>query len=167
MASILIVDDDAALRDALSEAARDLGHDAHLAASGAEAMSLLETQSIDAALLDLRMSGMDGIEVLRRIRARPRPPPVTVLTAHATAANTIDAMRLGAFDHLTKPIGREELSRVLAGMLAARAEPGAFRPEPEPDGLIGSGESMRTVQKTIGMLADSNATVLISGGSNL
>ena len=61
MASILIVDDDAAMRDALSEAARDLGHDAHLAASGAEAMSLLETQSIDAALLDLRMSGMDGI----------------------------------------------------------------------------------------------------------
>jgi DNA-binding NtrC family response regulator len=85
------------------------------------------------------------------------------LTAHATAAKTIDAMRLGAFDHLTKPIGRKELSRVLAGMLAAGAEPGAFRPEPEPDGLIGSGESMRTVQKTIGTLADSNATVLISG----
>jgi DNA-binding NtrC family response regulator len=163
MASVLIVDDDPAMRDALGEAARDLGHEAHLAASGAEAMSLLETQSIDAALLDLRMSGMDGIEVLRRIRARPRPPPVTVLTAHATAANTIDAMRLGAFDHLTKPIGREELSRVLAGMLAAGPEPGAFRPEPEPDGLIGSGESMRTVQKTIGVLADSNATVLISG----
>ena len=109
------------------------------------------------------MPGMDGIEVLRRVRARPHPPPVTVLTAHATAANTIEAMRLGAFDHLTKPIGREELSRVLVGMLAARAEPSAFRPQSEPGGLIGSSESMRTVQKTIGMLADSNATVLISG----
>jgi DNA-binding NtrC family response regulator len=163
MASILIVDDDAAMRDALSEAARDLGHDVHLAASGAEAMSLLDAQAIDAVFLDLRMSGMDGIEVLRRIRARPHPPPVTVLTAHATAANTIDAMRLGAFDHLTKPIGREEVSRVLAGMLAARTKPSAPRPEPEQGGLIGSSESMRTVQKTIGMLADSNATVLISG----
>ncbi|ACB96562.1 sigma-54-dependent transcriptional regulator [Beijerinckia indica] len=163
MASILIVDDDDAMRDALSEAARDLGYDAHLAASGAEAISLLHAQAIDAALLDLRMPGMEGIEVLKRLRALPNPPPVTVLTAHATAANTIEAMRLGAFDHLTKPIGREEVSRILAGMLAARAAPRAFRSEPEPGGLIGSSEPMRTVQKTIGMLADSNATVLISG----
>ena len=142
---------------------RDLGHDTHLAASGTEAIALLDAQAIDAVLLDLRMPGMDGIEVLRRVRARPHPPPVTVLTAHATAANTIEAMRLGAFDHLTKPIGREELSRVLVGMLAARAEPSGFRPQSEPGGLIGSSESMRTVQKAIGMLADSNATVLISG----
>ncbi len=163
MASILIVDDDAAMRDALSEAVRDLGHDAHLAASGAEAITLLDAQAIDAALLDLRMPGMDGIEVLRRIRARPHAPPVAVLTAHATAANTIEAMRLGAFDHLTKPIGREELSRVLVGMLDARAEPGAFHSQSEPGGLIGSSEPMRTIQKTIGMLADSSATVLISG----
>ena len=163
MASILIVDDDAAMRDALGEAARDLGHDTHLAASGTEAIALLDAQAIDAMLLDLRMPGMDGIDVLRRVRARPHPLPVTVLTAHATAANTIEAMRLGAFDHLTKPIGREELSRVLVGMLAARAEPSGLRPLSEPGGLIGSSESMRTVQKGIGMLADSNATVLISG----
>jgi two-component system NtrC family response regulator len=163
MAAILIVDDDSAMRDALSEAARDLGYEVHLAASGAEAMSLLDGQAIDAVLLDLRMPGMDGIEVLKRLRSQPNPPPVTVLTAHATATNTIEAMRLGAFDHLTKPIGREEVSRVLAGMLAAKATPRALRPGPESGGLIGSSESMRTVQKTIGMLADSNATVLISG----
>jgi DNA-binding NtrC family response regulator len=163
MASILIVDDDAPMRDALSEAARDLGYDTRSAASGAVAINLLDAQAVDAVLLDLRMPGMDGIEVLKRIRALSNPPPVTVLTAHATAANTIEAMRLGAFDHLTKPIGREEVSRVLAGMLAARAAPRAFRPEPERDGLIGSSEAMRAVQKTIGMLADSNATVLISG----
>jgi len=163
MASILIVDDDAAMRDALSEAACDLGYDVNLAASGVEALSLLDARAIDAVLLDLRMPGMDGIEVLKRIRSLQNPPPVTVLTAHATAANTIEAMRLGAFDHLTKPIGREEVSRVLAGMLAARVVPNAFRQEPEPGGLIGSSESMRAVQKAIGMLADSNATVLISG----
>jgi CheY-like chemotaxis protein len=81
MASILIVDDDAAMRDALGEAARDLGHDTYLAASGTEAIALLDTKAIDAMLLDLRMPGMDGIEVLRRVRARPHPLPVTVLTA--------------------------------------------------------------------------------------
>ncbi|HLH96561.1 MAG TPA: sigma-54 dependent transcriptional regulator [Xanthobacteraceae bacterium] len=163
MASVLIVDDDAAMREALGEAARDLGYDTQLAASGAEAMRLVETSAIDAVLLDLRMAGMDGLEVLQRIRALSRPPPVTVLTAHATAANTIEAMRLGAFDHLTKPIGREQVSRVLAGMLAARSEAGAERASSDADGLIGSSEAMRAVQKTIGLLADSNATVLISG----
>jgi CheY-like chemotaxis protein len=93
MPSILIVDDDAAMRDALNEAARDLGYETQVAASGPEAIGLLDSQAIDAVLLDIRMSGMDGIEALRRIRARAQPPPVTVLTAHATAANTIEAMR--------------------------------------------------------------------------
>ena len=163
MAFVLIVDDDAAMRDALGEAARDLGYDTELAASGSQALDLLDSHTVDAVLLDLRMPGIDGIEVLRRIRSRTHPPPVTVLTAHATAANTIEAMRLGAFDHLTKPIGREEVSRVLGGMMAMRAEPYAPRAEADQDGLIGSSEAMRAVQKTIGMLADSNATVLISG----
>ncbi|MCL2657757.1 MAG: sigma-54 dependent transcriptional regulator [Betaproteobacteria bacterium] len=163
MALILIVDDDAAMRDALGEAARDLGHEVALAASGAQALDLLAARAVDAALLDLRMPGMDGIEVLRRIRALPEPPPVAVLTAHATADNTIEAMRLGAFDHLTKPIGREALARVLTGMLAARTAPLAPRQAPEADALIGSSEAMRAVQRAIGMLTDSQATVLISG----
>jgi DNA-binding NtrC family response regulator len=163
MATVLIIDDDPAMRDALGEAAHDLGYDARLAASGSEAMSVLSAHAVDAVLLDLRMAGMDGLEALRRIRSRAHPPPVTVLTAHATAANTIEAMRLGAFDHLTKPIGRDEVSRVLAGMLAARAEPREPRSEPDHDGLIGSSEPMRAVQKAIGMIADSNATVLIVG----
>ena len=163
MAAVLIVDDDAAMRDALAEAVRDLGHDARLATSGETALEMLDREAVSAVLLDLRMPGMDGLEVLRRIRMRPHRPAVTVLTAHATATNTIEAMRLGAFDHLTKPIGREDLARVLKSMLASIAEPRASRSEPEQEGLVGSSETMRTVQKTIGMLADSDATVLITG----
>jgi DNA-binding NtrC family response regulator len=163
MSAILIVDDDAAMRDALAEAVRDLGHDARVAISGEAALGMLDREVVSAVLLDLRMPGMDGLEVLRRIRARPHRPPVTVLTAHATATNTIEAMRLGAFDHLTKPIGREDLAHVLTSMLASIAKPRASRSEPEQEGLIGSSEAMRTVQKTIGMLADSDSTVLITG----
>jgi DNA-binding NtrC family response regulator len=163
MAAILIVDDDAAMRDALAEAARDLGHEVRVASSGTTALGMLDDEAVRGVLLDLRMPGMDGLEVLRRIRQLPHPLPVTVLTAHATAANTIEAMRLGAFDHLTKPIGRADLARVLNGMLAAVAEPRGPRVEPTQDGLIGSSEAMRTVQKTVGMLADSVATVLITG----
>ncbi len=163
MSLILIVDDDAAMREALSETVRSLGHQALAAPSGAAALAALGDTAVDGVLLDLRMPGMDGIEVLRRIRERPRPPPVLVLTAHATAANTIEAMRLGAFDHLTKPIARDELVRAVNGMLAAIAEPSGPGTAPAQEGLVGSSEAMRAVQKTIGLFADSNATVLITG----
>jgi DNA-binding NtrC family response regulator len=163
MSAILIVDDDEAMRDALSEAARDLGYEVRIAPSGAAALSILERERIRAVLLDLRMPGMDGLEVLREIQKVAPRPPVTVLTAHATAHNTIEAMRLGAFDHLTKPIGREDLARALSGMLAANTEPRMPQSPSVREELIGSSPPMREVQKTIGMLADSNATVLITG----
>ncbi|MFM0644256.1 sigma-54 dependent transcriptional regulator [Paraburkholderia bryophila] len=163
MPHILIVDDDATMRDALAEVVVDLGHTACLAADGLSALALLDTEPVSAMFLDLRMPGIDGLEVLRRLRARPTAPAVTVLTAHATASNTIEAMRLGAFDHLTKPIGRADLAQVLQRMLSSVAESGASFPAEEAEAIIGSSEAMRTVQKTIGVLADSDATVLITG----
>src|SRR6266566_9174832 len=163
MANILIVDDDAALREGLAESLTDLGHTARMASSGREGLAALSDE-IDAVLLDLRMpGGMDGIEVLRRIRTHDDAPPVVVLTAFASADNTIEAMRLGAFDHLTKPIGRDDLKSVLLGMLAQRGPaPSPSRVEPS-GGLIGASEAIRRVQKTIGLAADGNATVLILG----
>jgi len=163
MAIILVVDDDPAMRDALAEAMVDLGHEPRLAESGAAALTLLSTTTIDAALIDLRMSGMDGLELLTRIREMKSPPPAAVLTAHATAHNTIEAMRLGAFDHLTKPIGRDALSRVLTAMLVAGKEKRSVSADRAETGLIGSSDAMRAVQKAIGRLADSDATVLITG----
>jgi DNA-binding NtrC family response regulator len=163
MAHILIVDDDETMRDALAEVVRDLGHSVVLAANGAVALELVERERVNAMFLDLRMPGIDGLEVLRRLRERPGAPTVAVLTAHATASNTIEAMRLGAFDHLTKPIGRNDLAQVLERMLASIVEPQAPTEREEPETLIGSSEAMRTVQKTIGVLADSDATVLITG----
>src|ERR1700756_4024591 len=110
MGKILIVDDDAAMREGLAETVADLGHVSQTAASGREALAVLADDDFDCVLLDLRMpGGMDGIEVLRRIRAQQNASPVIVLTAFATAENTIEAMRLGAFDHLTKPVGRGDL----------------------------------------------------------
>ena len=162
MATILIIDDDAAMRDGLFETLTDLGHVPRTASSGREGLAAL-SDDVDAVLLDLRMpGGMDGIEVLRRIRAVRNPPPVIVLTAFASAENTIEAMRLGAFDHLTKPIGRNEL-RDLMEQVPTRAPLVQPQGESAPDALIGSSEAMRSVQKTIGLAADSNATVLILG----
>ncbi|MFL5281387.1 MAG: sigma-54-dependent transcriptional regulator [Rhodopila sp.] len=165
MATVLIVDDDAALRQAVATALEDLGHRAAEAADGAAALTWLSRHRADAVLLDLRMPGMDGMEVLARIRAQPGAPPVAVLTAMPTSDNTIEAMRLGAVDHLAKPIGRDGLQALLERMLpAAAAEP---VPPPAPAAregdLVGSSAAMRDVQKAIGKLADSDATVLLLG----
>jgi DNA-binding NtrC family response regulator len=161
MATILIVDDDAALRDGLAETVTDLGHQALTASSGREAIAML-SDAIDAVLLDLRMPGLGGIETLRRMREREDAPTVVVLTAYASPENTIEAMRLGAFDHLVKPIGRDAMRLLLDRLPArhARASNDAARPA---GGLIGASEAMRRVQKTIGLAADAEATVLIRG----
>jgi DNA-binding NtrC family response regulator len=169
MTTVLIVDDEKNLRDGLSEAVRDLGYEPLAAASGREALAITATSLPDAVLLDLRMPDMDGLEVLTRLRAGADGAnvPVAIITAYATAANTIEAMRLGAFDHLTKPIGREDLASLLTRMIRSRAPKSRTRDLPDPDGfpetLIGSSPSMREVQKTIGLVADSDATVLITG----
>jgi DNA-binding NtrC family response regulator len=166
MTAVLIVDDEKNLRDGLSEAVRDLGYRSLVAASGREALTVAEANKPDAVLLDLRMPDMDGLQVLTRLRAAADGAnvPVAIITAYATAANTIEAMRLGAFDHLTKPIGREDLASLLARMIRSGATKlSAADPPDADDSLIGSSPGMREVQKTIGLVADSDATVLITG----
>jgi DNA-binding NtrC family response regulator len=169
MTIVLIVDDEKALRDGLSDAVRDLGYAPVVASSGREALAVAAETNPDAALLDLRMPDMDGLQVLTRLRSEAGGAklPVAIITAYATAANTIEAMRLGAFDHLTKPVGRDDLASLLARMLRSRAprsaEPAPTDADGVPEDLIGSSHSMREVQKTIGLVADSDATVLISG----
>lgn len=104
------------------------------------------------------------MEVLRRIRALSAPPAVAVLTAVPTAANTIEAMRLGAIDHLAKPVGHADLAALLSSLLAApdAAPPPADPPTPEGE-MVRASAALREVQKTIGRLSDSDATVLITG----
>lgn len=163
MSIILIVDDDAAMRDSLAETVVDLGHTPVTKASGRLALDHLRTHAVDAVLLDLRMPGLDGMEVLAQIQSIASPPPVCVLTAFATAANTIEAMRLGAFDHLTKPIGRQDIADLLGRMLPRHAEPAGTIEPSAPGGIVGRSAAMRAVQKSIGMLADKDTTVLILG----
>jgi DNA-binding NtrC family response regulator len=167
-ATVLIVDDEKNLREGLSEAVRDLGYEALVAASGSEALNVAATKKLDAALLDLRMPDMDGLQVLTRLRGASDGAhvPVAIITAYATAANTIEAMRLGAFDHLIKPIGREDLASLLTRMIRSRAAKSSTADSSDADSsesLIGSSSDMREVQKTIGLVADSEATVLITG----
>ena len=101
MARILIIDDDKSFREALAESVRDFGHDVVEASDSFEAFKQIENAEV--VFLDLKMPNMSGMDFLRE--AKPIVP-VIVLTAFADSSNTIEAIKLGAFDHLTKPIGR-------------------------------------------------------------
>ena len=176
MARILIVDDDAGFREGLAETLTDLAHEAVQVSSGEHALARLgagrtgeECGGFDLVLLDLRMRGMDGLETLRRLHAEHpdcRELPVIMLTAFADSGNTIEAMKLGAFDHLTKPISREQVRGVLERALG-RPRSGRSKTEPigpaANDQLIGSSTPMREVHKLIGLAAPSDATVLVQG----
>ena len=177
MARILIVDDDAAFRGSLCEMLEDLGHAVVQAGTADAGIHRLRTEAVDAAIVDLRMPGGDGLSFLRKA-ADTAQVPCIMLTAYASGSNTIEAMRLGAFDHLTKPVARAALVQALDEALQSRqaastgqdaalqhaAEEGdadgAFNDAPE---LVSSSEAMREVFKRIGLAAGSDATVLVLG----
>ncbi|WP_404680279.1 sigma-54-dependent transcriptional regulator [Raoultella terrigena] len=169
MARVLIVDDDSAFRASLVEALSDLNHQAIEADCTLAGMQQLRTGDIDIAIVDLRMPGDDGLVFLRQARALAPDIPCIMLTAYASSGNTIEAMRMGAFDHLTKPIGRAALEEVLTRALDRIAEnqhgPGCTADDMPlaDDDLVGSSEAMRQIFKRIGQVANSDATVLISG----
>ena len=168
MARILIVDDDAAFRESLAETLADLGHETVEAGDGEAGIRAAQQSRFDAVFLDHRMPGLDGLQTLSALRARlARMPPVIVLTAHASGGNTIEAMRLGAFDHLAKPVRRDAVVEVLGRALRADdAAPPAATPragEGEEDELVGASDAMREVHKRIGLAAASIAPVLVLG----
>ena len=138
MARVLIVDDDDAFRETLAETMEGLGHAVMSAASGRDALDVLSRERPDAVFLDHRMPGMDGLQTLEAMQAQVADmPPVIVLTAFSSAGNTIDAMRLGAFDHLTKPITRDAVRDVLARALQVRQA--ALEEGSAGDGVNGDG----------------------------
>ena len=165
MACILIVDDDPSFRETFAETVSSLGHEACVASNGANGLSSLARGGIDAVFLDFRLPDMTGIEVLRAIKRMPDGgPPVIILTAYTSVDNTIEAMKLGAFEHLAKPIGRQAIESMLRAVLALR---GATPPEQavaaNEGEFVARSERMRETVKLIGRAAASDATVLITG----
>ena len=166
MAHLLIVDDDDAFRDTLAETLQGLGHETVAVAGGNEAIETLSRERFDAVFLDHRMPGMDGLQTLAALQARmARLPPVIVLTAFSSAGNTIEAMRLGAFDHLAKPISREAVREVLERALQRHtaASPSASNTGDDDTDLIGPSQAMREVHKRIGLAAANAMPVLVLG----
>jgi DNA-binding NtrC family response regulator len=123
---ILIVDDEKNIRNTLLQALEPLGLEPDAAVNGEEAMGKLKEGEYGIVLLDLKMPGMDGMEVLRRIRQRHGDVRVVMITAHGTIDSAVEAMKLGAVDFIQKPFAPKEIRAVVEGILAReRLEPDA------------------------------------------
>jgi DNA-binding NtrC family response regulator len=169
---LLVVDDEANARSALAELLRDEGYTVETAGDGFKALGKLEEFDPDIVLTDLKMPGMDGLELLRKLRAQDEDRVVIVMTAFGAIESAVAAMKEGAADYLAKPVNVTELTLVLkrelerlrlrreAGLLRARlAERYSFQ------NIIGNAPPMQDIFKTVVQVATARASVLITGES--
>ena len=160
--SVLIIDDDTAFRFAMAKALRRSGYAVSEASSGEEAVDVLSNGlPPDVALLDLKMKGIGGLEVLRRCGSISTR--VIVLTGHGTVKAAVEAMQLGAFSFLEKPVDANMLRPLLRQALVekGRAEPGGALDDATP--LIGESPAMDEVKDFIRTVAPTDETVLVFG----
>ncbi len=169
---ILIVDDEANARTALVELLREEGYSVEGAADGFKALGKLAEFAPDLVVTDLKMPGMDGIELLKKIHEHDREIVVVVTTAFGAVETAVAAMRAGATDYLTKPVNVAELSLVVSREIAqhkVRAEAGLLRARlAERYGLknmVGDSAPMQDVFKVVEQVAGARASVLITGES--
>src|SRR5213082_195553 len=155
--SILVVDDEKPQRDILQEILTSAGYDVTSAASGEAAMKFARERSFDLALSDLKMTGMDGIELLQQLLALDSSIIVILLTAHGTIDSAKDALRRGAFDYLQKPFDRERLLQTIKRALGTLDQIDVE--------IISASPKMEAVKKMILKVARSSSTVLIRGES--
>src|SRR5215472_9549724 len=169
---ILVIDDDAGIRESLKMTLEYDGYDVIGAATGQEGLALVERDTPDLVLLDVKMPGMDGLDVLTRLRAMNETLPVVMISAHGTASTGFEAKERGAFDFLEKPFESTERVRVTIQNALEHAK---LRDENRTlkkavevrHQMVGDSGSLKQVMAAIGRAAPTNATVLITGESGV
>jgi len=168
---ILIVDDEEIERVSLSDDLSDAGYQTRTATCAEEALKLLDRGKFDVVVTDLRMPGIDGLDLLKRIKCAPSPAPqVIMMTAYGNIPLAVEAMKLGAFDFITKPFRNESLLPILARIEIIR-KTAAQADKKEIDGaaagtasaVVGNTAFMLEVRRMIDLCARTDSTVLLTG----
>ncbi len=172
--TILIIDDEKNIREGLGAAFEMEGYEVRLAANGKEGLDLIAKGDIDLVITDLRMDGISGEEVLRRVTTETPGIPVIVLTGHGSIDAAVDAMRNGAYDFLTKPLNLDRLSMLAKRALERRElslQHTQLKAEVSSahtlDNMIGKSGEMQKVFTLIKKVAPTKASVLITGESGV
>ncbi len=129
-APILVVDDDASLRNLCLRVLTAQGHQAHTACNGEEAIDKVRAQAYRIVLLDLKMSGMDGIECMKRLKAEGCRADVVIMTDFAVVSTAVDAMKVGARDFIEKPFRPQDLQALVEGILQRRSRDSRLSTDP-------------------------------------
>jgi two-component system nitrogen regulation response regulator NtrX len=168
---ILVIDDESAIRDSLRMMLEYEGYEFVGAATGQEGLALVERDSPDLVILDVKMPGMDGIEVLDRLQAGNDGLPVIVVSGHGTISTAVEATKKGAFDFIEKPFASDRVLVSLRNALDQRRlldENKSLRKAVEVrHQMIGESPPLRQVTAAVGRAAPTNATVLIQGESGV
>jgi two-component system nitrogen regulation response regulator NtrX len=168
---ILVIDDEAAIRDSLKMTLEYEGYEFVGAPTGQEGLAIAERDAPDLVLLDVKMPGMDGIEVLERLRSISEALPVVVVSGHGTISTAVEATKKGAFDFIEKPFSSERVLVSLRNALAQRQlhdENRTLKKAVEVrHQMVGESAALRGVMAAIARAAPTNATVLIQGESGV
>ena len=171
-AAILVVEDDEAMRDLLAEELSDAGFDVESAGGAAAGLKLAQIQRFDLVITDLRLGEMDGFDLIRGVTALAAPPHVIMITAFGSIDTAKRAIKLGAYDYITKPFEIDELLLVVdkaLGERALRSRVARLQREVEErfgiDNIIAKSQSMRDVVALVRRIAVSTASVLVTGES--
>lgn len=167
MKRILAVDDDRSVLMSLGGLLEQAGYAVTETSDPGSVRARLEAEWFDLVLTDLRMPGLDGMQLLDTLAALDEPPPVVMLTAHGTLEVAVEAMRRGAVDFLEKPFSREELLGVVERALARGREPGTKSAAPAKDAptILGVSAEMQEVLRLVERAAGSRSRVLVRGES--
>jgi DNA-binding NtrC family response regulator len=157
VAHLLVVDDEPSFRALLRDILEEAGHAVTEARDGAEALAFLDRGAFDVVLTDRQMPKVDGLELIRRVRARPSPPPVVVLTAHGSIPEAVDAVRLGAADYITKPLPSPQALVDLVASLLPREE--------EEDDFVTGDPATKELLALVDRVASRDIAVLVTGES--
>jgi two-component system response regulator AtoC len=163
MGNVLVVDDDPAVGTVLQGLLQQGGVESSWVASAAMALEYLARHAVDAVVTDLRMPGMDGMQLLQQIGTRFPEVPVIMMTAHGTVPLAVEAMKAGAADFVLKPFDRQEILYTVRKVLTAA--PHAEEKSAAPGSLLGGSDAMREVERLLDKVAAGDATVLLRGES--
>ncbi len=170
---ILVVDDSKTILAMMKEFLEEEGYSVKSALSSEEALNQIMKKNPDLVLMDIKLPGTGGLDVLKKIKKTAPKLSVIVMTAHGTTQTAIEAMKLGAYDYVTKPFNNKEFKILIKKALdAGRLMSESVTYQTEKDGkfidgtnMVGNSHAMLEIYKTIGQVAESSATVLIRGES--